>query len=48
MFYIVIYVQITTLKGIHDAGYVHCDLKPNNIMLREGCKWEDLIDNNFQ
>jgi serine/threonine protein kinase len=26
---------ILGLKAIHDTGYVHCDLKPQNIMILE-------------
>ncbi|TNV85456.1 hypothetical protein FGO68_gene14034 [Halteria grandinella] len=35
-------IQVETLRGIHQLGFVHCDIKPNNIMLRQNVKWDDL------
>eukprot|EP00347_Sterkiella_histriomuscorum_P006734 403351637 len=37
---------IKILKSLHSLGYVHCDLKPNNILLAKDLCYQDIIVEN--
>ena len=34
--------QVLSLKGMHEAGYLHSDVKPNNVVFEQALEMEDL------
>jgi len=36
--------QLVALENMHNMGYSHCDLKPNNILFDQGTSLKDIWD----